>query len=132
MTRIPPMSSTIASASRKIFKPVGTLGPRSAMIPTAIAMSVAIGIPQPLAPSPPALNPAYSNAGTAMPPTAPATGSNACRGCASSPSNNSRLISSPTTKKKTVISPSFTKCARSPSTKNPEAPTWKWSCQKSK
>ena len=41
------MSSTIASVSRNSLSPVGTRGPSSARTPTANAMSVAIGMPQP-------------------------------------------------------------------------------------
>jgi hypothetical protein len=50
------MSSTMASASRKTFSAEGTLGPRRATTPRAKAMSVAIGMPQPPDPSPPAFN----------------------------------------------------------------------------
>ncbi|MNQ90434.1 hypothetical protein D3C85_1057760 [compost metagenome] len=42
-------SSTMAKAARKILSPEGTLLPKSDSIPRAKAMSVAIGIPQPLA-----------------------------------------------------------------------------------
>ena len=55
ITTIAPMSSTIASESRKIFSGDGTRLPSKASTPTAKAMSVAIGIPQPALPSPPAL-----------------------------------------------------------------------------
>ena len=50
-------------------------------------------------------------AGTAMPPIAAAIGMAALRGEASSPTSSSRLISSPTTKKKITIRPSLTQCA---------------------
>ena len=49
------MSSTIASVSRKTLREFETRGPISDSTPTAKAMSVAIGIPQPADPSPPAL-----------------------------------------------------------------------------
>src|SRR5438874_9808273 len=42
-----------------------------------------------------------------MPPRAPAIGSATCAGCDSSPSTTSRLISSPTSRKKTAIKPSL-------------------------
>ena len=46
-------------------------------------------------------------AGTTMPPIAAAIGSAAWRGDASSPASASRLISSPTRRKKTAMSPSL-------------------------
>ena len=46
-------------------------------------------------------------AGTIMPPIAPAMGSAAWRGDASSPASASRLISRPTRRKKTAIKPSL-------------------------
>ena len=42
-----------------------------------------------------------------MPPTAPTTGRAICEGCDSAPSTISRLISSPTSRKKSAISPSL-------------------------
>ena len=48
----------------------------------------------------------------ASPPQAPAMGRAACRGDASSPTNISRLISSPTRKKKTAIKPSLIQWCR--------------------
>ncbi len=47
------------------------------------------------------------SAGTTMPPIAPAIGSAAWRGDDSSPASPSRLISSPTSRKKIAISPSL-------------------------
>ena len=47
-------------------------------------------------------------AGTTMPPIAATMGTIAVRGSRSSPSTTSRLISSPTTKKKTAMSASAT------------------------
>jgi hypothetical protein len=55
MTTIAPMSSTMASVSRKIFIVLGTRGPSSARTPTANAMSVAIGIAHPSSSPLPAL-----------------------------------------------------------------------------
>jgi len=46
----------MASARIKIFNDSGTLLPRSAIIPTTKAISVAHRNSQPLAPSPPELN----------------------------------------------------------------------------
>ena len=48
------MSSTIASVSRNSRAADGIRRPRRPSTPTAKAMSVAIGIPQPEPPSPPA------------------------------------------------------------------------------
>ena len=42
-----------------------------------------------------------------MPPSAPTTGRATCEGCDSAPSTTSRLISSPTSRKKSAISPSL-------------------------
>jgi hypothetical protein len=49
------MSSTMASAVKNTLSPTGALSPSKAKTPRAKAMSVAIGIPQPAAPSVPAL-----------------------------------------------------------------------------
>ena len=75
---------------------------------SAKAMSVAVGIAQPLRASdpPPALTATYTSAGTSIPPTAAATGSAARRGSRRSPATISRLSSSPATKKKIASSPS--------------------------
>ncbi len=107
------MSSTIASVSRKSLSACGARDPTMATTATANAMSVAIGIPQPRPPGPPALTAAKSSAGTVMPPIAARIGRLAARGSRSSPHTNSRLISSPTTKKKIAISASFTQWRRS-------------------
>ena len=48
-----------------------------------------------------------------MPPRAVTTGRAALRGLRSSPATSSRLISSPTTKKNSAISPSLTQWRRS-------------------
>ena len=78
-----------------------------------MAMSVAIGMAQPEEPSPLGLTARNSAAGTTIPPMAAMTGSAARRGSRSSPSTSSRLISKPTTKKKTVINPSLIQPRRS-------------------
>lgn len=70
-------------------------------------MSVAIGIPQPRSPAPPALSVRYSSAGTSMPPIAPAIANPALRGEDSSPTSSSRLISRPTSRKNSTINPSL-------------------------
>ena len=49
------MSSTMARASRNSLSDGATRRPSRLSTPTAIAMSVAIGMPHPAAPSPPAL-----------------------------------------------------------------------------
>ena len=49
------MSSTMASARRNSFNDGATRLPSKLSTPTAIAMSVAIGMPQPSTASPPAL-----------------------------------------------------------------------------
>ena len=71
------------------------------------AMSVAIGIAHPRAASPPPFVREKMTAGTIMPPSAAAIGNAAWRGEASSPTSASRLISNPTSRKKTVINPSL-------------------------
>jgi hypothetical protein len=52
MTSTAPRSSAIASAVRKTFSAIGTRDPRRAMMPSAKAMSVAIGTPHPRDPGP--------------------------------------------------------------------------------
>jgi hypothetical protein len=49
------MSSAMASAARNTLSVTGTRSPSRASTPSANAMSVAIGTPQPRAPGPPAL-----------------------------------------------------------------------------
>ena len=116
---------------------VGTRRPSSETTPTAKAMSVAIGIPQPVEAAPDRLNARKMRAGTTMPPRAAATGSMAARGRRSSPVTISLLISRPTTKKKTAIRTSFTNPTRvsecpswSSDTTSPNA-RWTSVCQKS-
>ena len=59
---------------------------------------------------------------SAMPPTAPISGSTSRRRSRSDPTSNSRLASSPTTRKKNVIRPSLTQCLRS--IEMPSLPIW--------
>jgi hypothetical protein len=68
------MSSTMARVSRNTLAPAGTLEPSTASTPTAKAMSVAMGMPQPRPPSPPTLRSRKIPAGTTTPPTAARTG----------------------------------------------------------
>ena len=56
MMTMAPMSSTIASASRNSLSAGSTAEPSRLTTPTATAMSVATGMPQPAEPAPPALN----------------------------------------------------------------------------
>ncbi len=98
-------------------------------MPMANAMSVAIGMPHPSAPTPPALKATKINAGTIMPPSAAIAGSAAARGLASSPLTSSFLISSPTTKKKTTIKASLTHASSGSSIVRNEPNSrlmWKW------
>ena len=74
----------------------------------AKAISVAVGIPQPLAATVPKLNAVKMIAGTSMPPAAASTGRIAFRMEESCPQTISRLISRPTAKKKTTIRQSLT------------------------
>ena len=124
------MSSAIASDSRKIFNPEGTRLPSSARKPTTKAMSVAIGIPQPLRPGPEPASNTYTPAGASMPPSAPSTGRAALRGSRSSPCTISRLISRPTTKKKIVINPSLIQNSSGSCRANWPMPTVVGKCQK--
>ena len=73
----------------------------------AKAMSVAVGIPQPLAAAVPWLKNVKMMAGASMPPAAASTGRIARRTDDSCPQTISRLISSPTAKKKITIRPSL-------------------------
>ena len=83
------------------------VGPSRATTPATIAMSVAIGIPHPRDPLPPAFSMAKITAGAIIPPNAAMTGSAACFGSRSSPWVTSRLISSPATKKNSTIARSL-------------------------
>jgi len=110
MTEMAKRSSAIAIVSRKSFTPAVIRSPRRASTPIANAMSVAMGIAQPSASSPPAVSVRKIAAGSSTPPRAASTGRRATRGSRSSPVTSSRLISRPTTKKKRAIRPSLTQC----------------------
>ena len=99
----------MASAVRNTFSDTGTRLPRIDMMPTAKAMSVAVGIPQPEAPCVPWLNRVKMRAGIAIPPAAAMTGIMAFFTLDSSPQMTSRLISRPTVKKNTTIMMSLMK-----------------------
>ena len=96
-------SSAMARAVRNTLMDTGTLSPSIVSMHTTNAMSVAVGIPQPLAAAVPLLMRAYMHAGAMTPPNAAITGSIAFLGEDSSPWAISRLISSPTVKKNTTI-----------------------------
>ena len=110
---IAPKSSKIANESKKSFKALGTRLPSSITTPTAKAMSVAVGIAQPLSAK---LSPKFSNvkikAGIAIPPKAPNIGNDTDFMLLSCPHRTSYLSSSPIHRKKIVISPSFIQCSR--------------------
>ena len=107
MTSTAPKSSTMASATKKVTNAGGTRLPNNTKAEMAKAMSVAIGIPQPAAPSSPEFMPKYISAGNAIPPTAASMGKIATLMLESSPTSTSRFISSPMMKKKIAIKPSF-------------------------
>ena len=111
MATIAPRSSIIANAVRNIFNANGTRPERSEAMPNEKAISVAMGTPQPFANSVPLLKIVKINAGTSIPPTAPAMGNTDCLKDASSPLTISRFISMPTWKKKMAISPSLIQCS---------------------
>ena len=69
-----PKSSITAKAVRKIFNDVGTFFPSNERIPTANAISVAIGIPAPDWVFVPKLITVNSKAGINIPPKAPKIG----------------------------------------------------------
>jgi hypothetical protein len=123
---MPPMSSTIASASSMMRSPNGTRVPTTARTPSANAMSVARGMPQPDAPGLPITMTAKIAAGTTMPPMAPAMGTITRRGSDSSPTTISRLISSPTTKKKITIAASLIQKWRDASRSQMPKSTARW------
>ena len=75
-------------------------------------MSLATGMPQPPAPGPPWFTAVYSSAGTRTPPVAATTGTATSRRSRSCPTLSCWLISSPTVKKNSVISPSLTQFRR--------------------
>ena len=93
----------MARAVRNTFRDTGTRSPNIDNIPTAKAISVAVGIPQPLAASVPWFTSVKMRAGTATPPKAAMMGRIAFLKDDSSPHTTSRLISRPTVKKKITI-----------------------------
>src|SRR5512132_1384144 len=101
-----PRSSTIARARRSTLRPGEVLREARSRTPRANAMSVGIAIPHPRSADEPAVRAMYARAGTSMPPTAATSGRMAARRSLSSPAISSRLISSPTTRKKKVMRPS--------------------------
>ena len=107
MTSIAPMSSMIAVAVRNIFRDRGILFPSRVRIPKANAMSVAMGIPQPIIVFSCWFSVIYINAGITIPPMAAQNGSIASFISLSSPTMSSRFISKPMTRKNKVIKPSF-------------------------
>ena len=94
-------------------------------------MSVAMGIPHPSTPAPPAFTARKITAGTIMPPRAAMPGSTAADRSRSSPATSSRLISRPTTKKKMAIRPSLTQWTRSSLMRKSPKATVTSVCQKS-
>ena len=112
ITAIAPRSSTVARVSKNAATPPGILFLKKLYTPMANAMSVAIGIAQPAvtaaAVAPGLLHAKYTPMGTSIPPSAPMHGNAACCRLRSEPCTNSRLISSPTAKKKIAINPSLT------------------------
>jgi len=108
MITIAPKSSMIAIASKKIFNAMGARDPINANIPSAKAMSVAVGIAQPFRFSGvPQFTIAKIIPGTAMPPMAAMIGKIALSKLDNSPAKTSRFISRPTRKKKIAIKPSL-------------------------
>ena len=83
------MSSATASVDRNTRTPFGTRLPRSAKMPSANAMSVAVGTPQPCTASGcDALNSRSMQMGAHTPPAAPSMGGLACRMLVSSPADD--------------------------------------------
>ena len=104
-----PRSSAMATVVRNSLSEVGARLPSSASTPIAKAMSVAAGIAQPRAERRVARRRRRDRSapGRPCPAAAAITGSRRRSQVASRPSTNSRLISSPTSRKKTAISPSL-------------------------
>ena len=98
----------MARLNRNTFRGRPTRSPRSDTTPTANAISVAIGIPQPEAGSPDGLKAKKMSAGKTIPPIAAIAGRAAAFGSFRWPETSSLFISRPTTKKKITISASFT------------------------
>ena len=104
-------SSMMAKAVKNTFMLKGTREPSKANTPKANAMSVAVGIAQPLAVSTsPALNAKNISAGTVKPAKAAKPGNKRCCVVCKAPLKNSRLTSKPTYKKNTAIKASLIQC----------------------
>ena len=93
----------MARAVRNTLSETGTLSPKMERMPTANAMSVAVGMPQPEAASVPLFTSVKMSAGATTPPNAAITGRMAFLKDDSSPHTTSRLISRPTVKKNTTM-----------------------------
>lgn len=122
------MSSIIATASKNIFRFLGIFLPNNPITPSAIAVSVEIGIAQPVLSGGKGFSAENIRAGTTIPPIAQKTKNDAFFHDLSSPSINSRFISRTTTKKNMAIKPSFIQCWRS----KVIAPSVKSCCKKLK
>jgi hypothetical protein len=107
-------SSTTARVSRNDLSAEGSDEPMTARTASAKAMSVAVGIAQPLVASPSAPSTTTvarkTRAGKTTPLTAANTGTAALARVRRSPTRNSRLSSSPATKKKMASRPSAAQC----------------------
>lgn len=103
-------SSIMASAVRNTLKEWGIAFPKRLKIPNENAISVAVGIAQPLVNSVPFVKAMNIIAGTSNPLKAATNGNIILFGEESSPETASRLISIPTWKKKTAISKSLIIC----------------------
>ena len=103
-----PMSSMIARAARNTLTEAGILLPARDNMPRAKAISVAMGMAKPGCVAVPLLSKKWIADGTIIPPKAATTGIMAVFMSDSSPLYSSRSTSSPTMRKKMVISPSFT------------------------
>src|SRR3954454_2885332 len=109
-------SSTTSAVRRNARTCSGTRRPSRARAPSANAVSVDIATPQAWAAGRPALTARKIRAGTAMPASPAASGSARRDRSRRSPRSNSRRASSPTTKKKNVMSPLLTQPRRSRAT----------------
>ena len=107
ITKIAPKSSAMASAAKKIFNEAGSFFPNNEIMASENAMSVAIGIAQPLENSVLKFKLVKIIAGINIPPIAAIIGNDALLKLESSPSKSSRLISKPTKRKKIAINPSL-------------------------
>ncbi len=105
ITMSAPTSSTTATVSMNARSRSGSRRPTSASMPSANAVSVDIATPQPCADGLPAFATRKIPIGTTIPPRPASSGRVTRRRCRSSPRSNSRLASSPITKKKNVIRP---------------------------